>query len=110
MSCRIGITTNWLEREAEWRRKHPSLRNWIMSLPYFTKGEAQRVETRLGIKHGCMWHWGGGDPERHFWYVYHFEFDPLEDLRLKYPDPLDSLYNFAGLGAPARTLKNLSAR
>lgn len=106
MLCRVGITADLSERWTRWEREHPSMRNWTLSLPYFTKGEAQRVETRLGVKHGCIWHWGGGDPERKFWYVYHFEFDPLEDRRLKNPDPLDSLYNFAGLDMPTRPLGN----
>ena len=110
MLCRVGITTNWLERKAEWRRMHPSLRNWSVSLPYFSKSEAQVVETRLGIEHGCLWHWGGGDPERRFWYVYHFEYDPVEDFRLKNPNLLGSLYNFARLDAPSRLLDKPHAK
>ena len=82
MSCRIGISTEPLSRLAYWEREHPSLQNWEILGRYSNKSRAQRAETALARQHGCNAHPGGGGSEYATWYVYHFTYDPVADLRL----------------------------
>jgi len=74
MACRIGITTDPDRREKEWKREHPSLRNWKILGRSKNKSVAQKAETLLARKFGCDAAPGGPNDEDDIWYVYKFDY------------------------------------
>ena len=74
MACRVGMTTDPTEREAHWRREHPTLRNWKIENQYSTKSAAQAEENRLAAARGCASGQGGSGDEYATWYVYSFDY------------------------------------
>ena len=76
MACRVGITTNQMERCRYWERKYPrTFRNWRIMETHYSKSAAQSGETRLAQIYGCESHAGGAGPDHATWYVYYFEHD-----------------------------------
>ena len=72
MECRIGMTTDMAGREAYWRGRVPTLRNFRkIAGPFQSAADAQAAEKRLAAEQGCHAEPGGtGDGP---WYVYRFE-------------------------------------
>lgn len=83
MACRVGMTKNLSRRRGEWEDEHPSLRNWKMLDSFFSRQEAQQAENLIALRHGCVAYPGGRESGGLLWHLYHFEYDPLEDLRLQ---------------------------
>lgn len=75
MACRIGITTDLVERQQYWMSQYPfTFRNWQVTGPYFTRTAAQEQENAEAFRLGCTAHPGGAGPEVAYWYVYYFEY------------------------------------
>ena len=73
--CRVGMTTNLMERKQHWQNKHPDLWGWEIFGPYNYREDAQEKENELAKKYNCVSHQGGRDPYEIFpWYVYMFYF------------------------------------
>lgn len=75
MSCQVGITTNPFHRHQEWKRIHPSLRNWKILYQTSSRKDAQFKEAIYAIELRCKNKAGGQGNENDQWYVYYFEFD-----------------------------------
>ena len=78
MACRIGITTDLIERERFWRSKYPrTFHNWQVVETHYTKSIAQSRETFLANVWGCEASPGGDGPENEnaAWFVYYFQHD-----------------------------------
>lgn len=74
MPCRIGITTDWVERRRDWEAKYPrTLDNWQILHTCYSKSEAQKYETQLAQRYGCEANPGGDGDELATWFVYYFE-------------------------------------
>ena len=56
MSCRIGVTTNLKDRQAYWKSKYPTLKNWQTLEIHDTKSKAQEAEIRLSKKMDATHH------------------------------------------------------
>ena len=76
MACRIGITTNPEKRKEEWKRIHPTMRNWTIEASGLSRTAAQAIEDRLAKNRGCEASPGGREPEnnRNNWSVYSFDY------------------------------------
>ena len=76
MTCRVGITTDLIERRAYWESHYPlTFRNWQVVDTRYTKSDAQYQEDRLAQLWNCESHPGGAGPEYATWHVYYFEHD-----------------------------------
>ena len=75
MTCRIGITTDLIERRAYWAGKYQgSFRKWKVLEKHYSKSIAQSRETQLAKHYGCESSPGGDGPEHATWHVYYFEY------------------------------------
>lgn len=77
MKCRIGITTNLEERRQSWKSRCIGFEDWkVLAGPFSSRESAQRKETELAKKYGCVAHPGGPEPDNPNakWYVYYFRF------------------------------------
>ena len=72
MRCRVGITTNLIERFNYWSSRHPTLQNWTILAQFQSKEEAQAFETKYAFRNNCMASPGGSGPLYATWYVYYF--------------------------------------
>ena len=72
MGYRAGITTRPNEREREWRRKYPNLKNWRLRR-FSSRTVAQSWENQ---QLRCDRHGGGSEPNYigAVWYGYRFDF------------------------------------
>lgn len=75
MPCRVGITTDPIERRRHWEGEYRSFRQWRVAGRYSSKAAAQAAETLFAGEWGCDAHAGGGGPEYAVWYVYVFQHD-----------------------------------
>lgn len=76
MACRIGMTTDLIERRKFWESQYPlSFQNWHVLHTCYSKSEAQHMEKVLAGRYGCGQKQGGQGPENATWYVYYFEHD-----------------------------------
>lgn len=73
MPCRIGITTDPLERNRYWRSQYTSLTNWRIIGSRPSKTMAQTEESLIANNWGCDASPGGAGPEYATWYIYAFE-------------------------------------
>ena len=74
MPCRVGMTTNLVERRAFWESQYPrTLKNWQVVYTCYTKSDAQFHENRLALAYSCEAAAGGVGPENATWYIYYFE-------------------------------------
>ena len=73
MTCRIGITTDLIERRAYWEGKYPrSFRNWQVLEECYSKSAAQAREIQLAKHYKCESHPRGCGDEHATWHVYYF--------------------------------------
>lgn len=72
MGCRAGITTRLDERQTEWQRQYPTMRNWQAYGPFQNRAAAQQWED----SQPCVKSGGGADPDflGARWYSYKFDF------------------------------------
>ena len=75
MGCRVGITTDLKKRRQFWENKCIGFNNWH-SYGHFSREIAQRKETELAKRRGCVAHSGGSNPDNPNakWYVCFFNF------------------------------------
>ena len=76
MICRIGITTDPMERRRYWESRYPrTFENWKILEIQYSKSAAQSRETALATHYSCESHPGGAGPEYATWHVYYFQHD-----------------------------------
>ena len=78
MPCRVGITTNYNERKAQWESQVVGFRNWRILKRFKSREKAQEYETWYAKRYGCHAS-GGGRDDSGMWYVYRFEYTRIRN-------------------------------
>lgn len=73
MPCRVGITTNPVNRKADWETKVIQLKNWKILASYNSVKKAREHEDRYAERYGCQSSHSGID-NKGPWHVYRFEY------------------------------------
>ena len=75
MPCRLGRTTDPINRLPEWQSTYPTLHSWKILAKFADRSEAEAYEKNTAAKHGCcITGVFGVGPEDAMWYVYHFNY------------------------------------
>ena len=72
LACRVGITTDPVERNAYWESQYPGLNGWEVLTTHGSKSAAESAEGTAARIRGCLPHAGGPDGEGSTWYVFYF--------------------------------------
>ena len=73
MPCRVGITTNPIERRIYWQSQVIRFKNWRIIKKFRTQEEAQVYENWYADKYNCRAHVGGPHSPG-IWCVYRFDY------------------------------------
>ena len=73
MACRVGMTTDPVERQRHWRGQYPYMTNWQILRSQLTYNEALEWERYYAGLYGCVSHPGGSSVLGRVWSIYYFQ-------------------------------------